>query len=69
MDEKTYTIGEIKSYARYWLKSALCTDVKNSVVENERLEAFIHYIDADDRDNIDNYLKRRYVDLDSSCGP
>ncbi|MHB8172127.1 MAG: hypothetical protein ACYDG6_11400 [Thermincolia bacterium] len=68
-NEKTYTVSEIKAYARHWLKPALCTDAKNNVPENERLQAFMHYIDADDRDNIENFLKRRYVDLDSSCGP
>lgn len=69
--EKEYTISEIKAYAKTWLKNSLSTDaLMNGEIENERLLAFIHYIDhPTDRDNIDNFLKRRYTDLDSSCGP
>lgn len=45
---KTYTLDQIKAYAIFWLKPAFCTDAKDSVPENERLQAFLHFIDKDD---------------------
>jgi len=60
MKDKTYTIEQIKSYAAYWLKPATCSDVKDSVIENERLQSFIHYIDMeDDSSNIDKVLEKQ----------
>lgn len=56
---KKYTIEEIKTYANYWLKPALCTDMKDSIPENERLQAFMYYIDKpNDSDNINSVLKK-----------
>jgi hypothetical protein len=59
-EEKVYSIKQIKEYAKSWLKSGFCTDGKDNIPENERLSAFIYYIDAEDSDNIDNYLSRKF---------
>lgn len=54
-----YTIDQIKRYASYWLKRVSCGDMVDGEPVNERLQAFIHYIDKDDdRDNIECFLKR-----------
>lgn len=57
--EKRYTIEEIKYYCKHWLKGGLCTDGLESIPENERLQAVIHYIDLfGDSDSIDEVLRK-----------
>jgi hypothetical protein len=64
--ERVYTIDQIKAYANHWLAPALCTDMKDNVPANERLQAFMHYIDAEDSDNIVNFLKKGKNNVRSS---
>ena len=58
--EKTYTVEEIKAYALSWAAHSLSMDAMvTGEPENERLFAFIHYIDEiNDSDNIENFLQR-----------
>lgn len=59
-ETRLYTLTQIKAYAYSWLKHSLCTDaLVNGEIENQRLEAFIHYIDNEkDSDNINKFLEK-----------
>lgn len=59
-DQKTYTVEQIRAYANSWLKAGLSFDGGvNDLVENQRLIAFMCYLDAfEDSDNIENFLNK-----------
>jgi hypothetical protein len=59
--QKTYTIEQIKAYAMSWAKSSLSSDaLAIGETENERLLAFVHYLDMEnDSDNIEKFLQRK----------
>lgn len=59
-ETKLYTLTQIKAYAYSWLKNSLSTDaLVNGEIGNQRLAAFIHYIDKEnDSDSIEKFLNK-----------